>query len=135
MAKTPFSAKELTEFKDQLMEKKAYLIKEIQGKQEELTNGDKDEVGDMADLATELIERELNMSLSESDRARLEEIDAALERIKGKSYGICIDTGEVINKARLKAVPEALRTLAAQELYDRQARKRKMASRNAPEVE
>lgn len=134
MAKTPFSAKELNEFKEQLMEKKTYLIKEIQGKQDELTAGDKDEVGDMADLATELIERELNMSLSESDRARLEEIDAALERIKSKSYGICIDTGEVINKARLKAVPEALRTLAAQETYDRQARKRKMASRTT-EVE
>lgn len=134
MAKTPFSAKELTEFKDQLMEKKTYLIKEIQGKQDELTAGDKDEVGDMADLATELIERELNMSLSESDRARLEDIDAALTRIKNKSYGICVDTGEVINKARLKAVPEALRTLAAQEAYDRQARKRKMMSRSA-EVE
>lgn len=134
MAKTPFSAKELAEFKDQLMEKKTYLIKEIQGKQDELTAGDKDEVGDMADLATELIERELNMSLSESDRARLEDIDAALTRIKNKTYGICVDTGEVINKARLKAVPEALRTLTAQEAYDRQARKRKMMSRTT-EVE
>jgi DnaK suppressor protein len=129
MAKSPFSAKELNEFKEQLTEKKTHLIKEIQKKQKELTNGDKDEVGDMADLATELIERELNMSLSESDRARLEEIDAALERIKGKSYGICVDTGEVINKARLKAVPEALRTLAAQEIYDKQQRKRKVLNR------
>jgi DnaK suppressor protein len=129
MAKSPFSAKELNEFKEQLTEKKTHLIKEIQEKQEELTNGDKDEVGDMADLATELIERELNMSLSESDRARLEEIDAALERIQGKSYGICVDTGEVINKARLKAVPEALRTLAAQEIYDKQQRKRKVLNR------
>lgn len=131
MAKTPFSAKELSEFKEQLMEKKAYLIKEIQGKEEELTSGDKDEVGDMADMATELIERELNMSLSEGDRERLEAIDAALERIKDKSYGICIDTGEVINKARLKAVPEALRTLPAQEAFDKQQRKRKALSRVA----
>ncbi len=129
MAKTPFSAKELTEFKEQLLEKKAHLIKEIQGKEEELTSSDKDEVGDMADLATELIERELNMSLSEADRARLEEINAALDRIKDKSYGICVDSGEVINKQRLKAVPEALRTLAAQEVYDRQQRKRKVINR------
>lgn len=129
MAKTPFSVKELTEFKEQLLEKKNHLIKEIQGKEEELTSSDKDEVGDMADLATELIERELNMSLSESDRARLEEINAALERIKEKTYGVCVDTGEVINKQRLKAVPEALRTLAAQEIYDRQQRKRKVINR------
>lgn len=129
MAKTPFSVKELNEFKEQLLEKKAHLIKEIQGKEEELTSSDKDEVGDMADLATELIERELNMSISESDRARLEEIDAALKRIKDKTYGICVDTGEVINKARLKAVPEALRTLAAQEAFDRQQRKRKVLNR------
>ncbi|MBS0617251.1 MAG: TraR/DksA family transcriptional regulator [Spirochaetes bacterium] len=134
MAKTPFSAKELTEFKEQLLEKKAYLIKEIQGKEEQLTSGDKDEVGDMADLATELIERELNMSLSESDRAKLEDIDAALLRIKEKTFGICIDTGEVINKARLKAVPDARRTLVAQEAFDRQARKRKAMNR-AVEIE
>jgi DnaK suppressor protein len=131
MAKTPFSAKELTEFKEQLLERKAYLIKEIQGKEEELTAGDKDEVGDMADLATELIERELNMSLSEGDRERLEGIDAALQRIKDKTYGICVDTGEVINKARLKAVPEAMRTLQAQEAFDKQQRKRKALSRVA----
>jgi len=86
-------------------------------------------VGDLADLATELIERELNMSISESDRERLEEIDAALKRIKDKTYGICIDTGEVISKARLKAVPEALRTLAAQEAYDRAQKKRKAMTR------
>lgn len=129
MAKSPFSAKELTEFKEQLTEKREHLIKEIQGKEDELTSGDKDEVGDMADLATELIERELNMSLSEVDRARLDEIDAALERIKEKTYGICVDTGEVINKARLKAVPEALRTLAAQEQHDRQMRKKKTLQR------
>lgn len=134
MAKSPFSAKELAEFKEQLTEKRTYLIKEIQGKQDELTSGDKDEVGDMADLATELIERELNMSLSEGDRARLEEIDAALARIAEKSYGICVDTGEVINKARLKAVPEALRTLQAQEAHDRIQRKKKVAGRSV-EVE
>jgi DnaK suppressor protein len=129
MPKSPFSAKELSEFKELLLEKKAHLIKEIQGKEAELTSTEKEEVGDLADLATELIERELNMSLSEADRERLEEIDAALKRIKDKTYGICVDTGEVISKARLKAVPEALRTLAAQEAYDRAQRKRKAMSR------
>lgn len=129
MAKTPFSAKELTEFKDLLLEKKARIIKELQGKEEQLTNSEKEEVGDMADLASGLIERELNMSLSESDRANLDNIDAALNRIKEKTYGICVDTGEVINKVRLKAVPEALRTIAAQENFDKQLRKRKTLAR------
>ncbi len=129
MAKTPFSAKELTEFKDLLLEKKARIIKELQGKEEQLTNSEKEEVGDMADLASGLIERELNMSLSESDRANLDNIDAALDRIKEKTYGICVDTGEVINKVRLKAVPEALRTIAAQENFDKQLRKRKTLAR------
>ncbi|MCX7633990.1 MAG: TraR/DksA C4-type zinc finger protein [Turneriella sp.] len=129
MPKSPFTAKELAEFRELLLAKKAQLLKEIQGKAEELTKTDKEEVGDLADMATELIERELNMSISESDRARLEEIDAALQRIKDKTYGICVDTGEVISKARLKAMPEALRTLAAQEAYDRAQRKKKAMSR------
>ena len=133
MSKMPFTTKELNEFKSLLLEKKAQILKEIQGKESELT-AENDEVGDLADMASGLIERELNMSLSEADRGRLDEIDSALTRIKNKTYGICVDSGEVINKVRLKAVPEASRTIAAQEAFDKQMRKKKIITR-ATEIE
>lgn len=124
MQKTPFSDEELEEFKKLLLEKKARILREIQEQQEE-TSHSPEETGDIADLATDLIERELNLSLTETERETLLEIDEALKRIANKTYGICVDTGEVISKARLKAMPEAKRTLAAQERYDKMMREQK----------
>ena len=80
--------------------------------------------GDVVDVATGYLEKELSISLSNTDKEILELIDQALERIDSKTYGICIDTGEVIGKSRLKAMPEAAHALTAQEKMDRKNRKR-----------
>lgn len=125
MAKTPFSAKELKEFKDLLNEKKVRIVREIQKQVAEASQVKEEHTGDIADMATELLDRELNLRLSESERAILIDIDEALERIEDKSYGVCIDTGEVIAKARLKAIPEAKRTIVAQEKSDKAQRERR----------
>lgn len=61
----------------------------------------------MADLGTDNFERELTLALLEGERTLLREIDEALERIRDKTYGICLATGKPIGKARLKAQPWA----------------------------
>lgn len=127
MPKSPFNAKELEEFKSALQEKRERIVREISEQKAEISHS-AEETGDVADLATDLLERELNMSLSETERAQLVEIDEALSRIADKTYGICVDTGEVINKVRLKAMPEAKRTLQAQEVFDKKAKDRKKRS-------
>lgn len=118
MAKTPFTDEELEEFRQLLLEKKARILREIQEQREETSHTPED-TGDLADLATDLLEKELNLSLTETERQILQDIDEALERIANKTYGICVDTGEIISKARLRAIPEAKRTLQAQEKYDK----------------
>ncbi|MCB1148118.1 MAG: TraR/DksA family transcriptional regulator [Leptospiraceae bacterium] len=125
MPKSPFNAKELAEFRDLLLEKKTRIVKEIQLQVAEASQEKVEHTGDIADMATELLDRELNLSLSENEREILNEIDDALERIKSKQYGICVDTGELIAKARLKAIPEAKRTIAAQEKFDKLQRDKK----------
>lgn len=122
MKKTPFNAKELTEFKVILLEKKQRILNEIDEKTSETFNTPPEETGDLADLAADLLEREMNMTLSATDQQKLREIDEALQRIEDKTYGICIDSDEPIDKNRLKAVPEAKRTLKAQEKYDKKKR-------------
>ena len=129
MKKSPFTAKELNEFKSLLLEKKERLIKDIMGQDEELTEA-KDESGDLVDQATNLLERNLNLSLSNAERNILQEIDDALVRIEEKSYGICVDTGQPIAKTRLKAIPEAKRTLEAQEKFDKLINKQRRLSRS-----
>lgn len=128
MAKSPFTKKELDEFEQLLLDKKAVILKEIQ-KQEEEVSQESDEPGDLVDMATDLLEKELNLSLSETERHSLIEIDEALERIKNKTFGICVDSGEVINKTRLRAVPETKRTVTAQEKFDKKTKEKKI--RNA----
>ena len=48
------------------------------------------------------------------ERQELQEIEAALARIRDGSYGICIDCGGEIGRARLKADPRAKRCPACQ---------------------
>ena len=118
MSKSPFTKKELDEFKQLLLEKKARLLKEVQEQQATAENKP-DEPGDVVDMATELLDQELNLSLTTAEIETLNEINDALERIEKGAYGICIDSGEPINKVRLKALPEAKRTLEAQEKFDK----------------
>jgi DnaK suppressor protein len=58
-------------------------------------------------LADAVAEMDVAMVIRESQE--LQEIEAALARIRDGSYGICIDCGGEIVRARLKADPTAKR--------------------------
>ena len=119
----PFDQQELKEFFNLLIQRRAKLIKEIAVEKEPFNSGEGP--GDLVDMATSLLERELDFRLTAKEKNSLEEIDYALERIKDNIYGICVDTHEPIAKDRLLAVPEALRTLKAQEAYEAKFKKEK----------
>ncbi len=57
--------------------------------------------------------REMDLALSAQSREVVQEIDAAIERIKNGTYGICIDSGKPIPKKRLEAIPWASQTVQA----------------------
>ncbi len=48
------------------------------------------------------------------DASELQRIDLALQRMETGQYGICLDCGEDIGLARLRAEPSALRCTACQ---------------------
>ena len=48
-----------------------------------------------------------NVSLEEGFRGRLEDIDAALEKIESGAYGVCENCGEDIEMDLLEANPES----------------------------
>ncbi len=74
------------------------------------------------DEAQQMFTREMDASIGEQMERRLEDVDRALEKIGGGSYGVCEDTGEEIAKGRLEAVPEAIRTVEAQQRFERERR-------------
>ncbi len=87
---------------------------------------DQDQEGGMsnhqADLASDLTAAgELTAEVS-FVRDELAQIGEALERMDKGTYGICVDTGRLIEAARLKANPLAIRTIEAQRRFEAQQR-------------
>ena len=108
-------SKEIQAVRDKLLTEKAMILEELMNlKGESLHKSLKDSSGDlsgysihMADMATDLYDREFSLELAEGERARLYELDDAIKRIDHGEYGVCTLCGEAIAKARLKVMPQA----------------------------
>ena len=74
--------------------------------------------GDQADIATDFVEQEILESLEQHVLVTLMDIDAALARLDDGQYGLCVDCGEPVDPARLKARPWASRCLTCQRLAE-----------------
>jgi DnaK suppressor protein len=112
--------KELDTFKERLLKLREELYKELKMNEEAgLEAGKGEDVKDLADQASDNLDRELAYNISETERARLEDIDKALGRIKEGTYGVCRISKKPIPKARLEALPFATVTVDIQELLER----------------
>ncbi len=69
----------------------------------------------MADAATDSYDRDWALAILSSAQNALYEIEEALNRIWDGTYGVCEVTGKPIEAARLKAIPWARFSAAAQE--------------------
>jgi RNA polymerase-binding transcription factor len=70
---------------------------------------------DIADKASNAYTKEFLYSLSNTDRQVLQQVDEALERLKGGNFGVCVECGEKMVPKRLEAVPWARHCLSCQE--------------------
>jgi DnaK suppressor protein len=77
---------------------------------------------DSGDMSQDMFAREMDATIGEQVERRLADVDRALQKIEEGTYGICDDTGEPIPRGRLEAVPEAIRTVEAQQRYERERR-------------
>jgi DnaK suppressor protein len=77
---------------------------------------------DSGDMSQSIFDRELDASVEEGIERRLREVERALQKIEEGTYGVCDDTGEDIPRGRLQAVPEAVRTVEAQQRFERERR-------------
>jgi DnaK suppressor protein len=83
------------------------------------SNGDSGDISGhvqhMADVATDMYDREFNLGLASSEREVLNKIDLALKRIDEKRFGVCVECEKSIPIARLKALPYTETCLKCQE--------------------
>lgn len=126
-SKKRYTDKELAKIRRSLVETKAHIIEDVlrfQG--DSLKKSLKDSSGDlsgysfhMADMATDLYEREFSLQLAETERERLYELDKAIRRIDEGTFGQCEECGKDIRKQRIKAMPEAENCIECQEEKER----------------
>ena len=77
----------------------------------------------MADMATDLYDREFSLELAEGERERLYDLDQAIKRIDEGTYGKCDSCGGNIPKLRLNAMPQAQYCIKCQEEEEKSAGK------------
>jgi DnaK suppressor protein len=77
---------------------------------------------DTGDESQQMFTREMDATIGEQTGRRLQDVERALEKVEEGSYGVCEDTGEEIAKGRLEAMPEAIRTMEAQERFEKERR-------------
>ncbi len=117
--KTRYSDAELLEFKELIVEK-------IRGAKEELAslaqslsnpnlNGTDDTAGTYKTLedGSATLEKESINQLAARQKKFIENLEAALVRIENKTYGVCRETGKLIPKERLRAVPHTTLSMEA----------------------
>lgn len=73
------------------------------------TSGNSKALEDGADTS----ERESLSQLAARLQKFTQQLDAAMVRIKNGTYGVCKDTGKLIPKERLRAVPHTQQTIEA----------------------
>jgi len=78
-----------------------------------------DGIQDLADKAASAYSKELNFSLSDTERNLLMLIEESFNRMKNGSYGTCTNCGAVIGEKRLQAVPWTPFCIDCQELQEK----------------
>ncbi len=117
--KTRYGDAELKEFKDLLLDKLKSAKEELNALATSLSspnaNGTDDTAGTYKTLedGSATLEKEQITQLAARQKKFIEQLEAALVRIENKTYGICRETGKLIPKERLRAVPHTTLTMEA----------------------
>lgn len=111
--KNRYSDDELQEFKILIHEKLAKAQKDFEMYKSSITQSDGNDTQDTSPTFKVLEEGAATLSKEEAGKLAqrqqkfIQYLQAALVRIENKTYGICRETGKLITKERLRAVPHA----------------------------
>ena len=119
--KNIYSAKELEEFRQIILAKL-----EMSKRNYEILKGNISHVDDhgtddtapsfkVLEEGAEVLSKEENAQLAARQKKFIEHLENALVRIKNGTYGICRQTGKLISKQRLRAVPHATLSIEAKQ--------------------
>lgn len=117
--KKRYSDEELQEFKEIILEKLDKARREYDTLKASVTNTEGNDIADTCPTFKVLEEGASTLSKEEAGHLAqrqmkfIQHLQNALIRIENKTYGVCCETGELIPKERLSAVPHATRSVEA----------------------
>lgn len=123
--KTRYSDEELEEFRTLILEKLDLAKRDYDDMMASLMNRDSNGVDDTSPTYKAMEEGALTQSkeelttLAARQQKFIQGLQAALVRIENKTYGICRETGRLIPKERLRAVPHATLSIEAKNMKNR----------------
>ncbi len=117
--KKRYSDEELQEFKELINQKLTQARKDIEVLRSLLDNHDmtQTKIVTFEDSAS-TYSKESNLKLIGRLERFVRDLENALIRIENKTYGICRETGKLISKKRLMAVPHATLSIEAKNRQD-----------------
>jgi len=104
----------------ELEEERSALVERIE-KEENLLAAPIGINPDPADRAQQYTFKQQRLAVLAQSRQQLEQVETALRRVEEGVYGLCVDCGEQIDPARLKALPYALLCVNCQEWREKMA--------------
>jgi len=114
-----YSDEDLQEFKELILQKLKKAQKDYDVLKESIDNSKGNDTEDTSPTFKVLEEgasvmiREETARLAYRQQKFISHLKAALIRIENKTYGVCRETGNLISKERLKAVPHATLSIDA----------------------
>jgi DnaK suppressor protein len=102
-----------TPYRTLLLKKRQELIASAKSEPEALASSL--QTPDEVEFAIKTAEQDVTVATAEIRSRMLRDIDSALARVAGGTYGICEGCGEEISPNRLKAIPWAKYCLSCQE--------------------
>jgi DnaK suppressor protein len=117
--KSAYSQEELKEFELIIYQKLSSAKEELTSLKESLSK--KNDTGTDYTASTsklledgaDTLERESLSQLAARQQKFVINLENALIRIKNGTYGVCVDTGKLISKERLRAVPHTMHSIEA----------------------
>jgi DnaK suppressor protein len=117
--KKRYSEEELKEFEVLISQKleasrnELNYIKETLSKRNDSGTDNTSGTSKLLEDGADTSERENLSQLAARQQKFIQQLESALVRIKNGTYGICIDSGRLIPKERLRAVPHTQQTIEA----------------------
>ncbi len=117
--KTRYTDEDLKEFRDIIMLKLEKARSDYETLKSSISHTDDNDIQDTSptfkvlEEGASVLSKEEAGKLAQRQQKFIQHLQSALIRIENKTYGICRETGKLISKERLRAVPHATLSIDA----------------------